>query len=536
MRFPFSPVASSSDRIRQLGTALLIASLTAVLMVGCAWDLDGSRNTGSLTISFDSAPGIGTLDLGDAFEEVAFFVVDADHFRKGGRTIRLGPNGDSFNEGPPLRSQFLDTDIVLSSEFALQTIDVTIGVDQTIAVPGGNARYIGVNAISGVSSVVFDNLIVGREYVVWIDAISLADNGAGGQRLGFGTVRIRSGAPSSITINLTQDRFPQFVDLLYNSYVKPFLKPVDLAQFSSVLYAGTGSASVTVDDGLDPWFDNPTYNRALVARLAFPDADASIFFLVFYDEFDEFGGDASLVVYLFEQSGVLEPSRTSYGLALFDPDSMEFSWPAGTIGGIDGFLEDGPEFYMEFLTTDPPLLSQAGFSGGGPSGGGTFGLSISGPGFIYGEGEDPATIEIDDLNFTFGAVLEVFEGFEFDGDFSYRDPQEFVVEDPIDWYTALDDLEYDGDLPSLVVGDLVTVTLGPAPAGYADVATLWGEDIYTDDSEIGAAAVHAGVLTLAGGTVTLEVLPGEESYPGTTSNGITSMEWDQWYRSYRFVE
>ncbi|TVR32533.1 MAG: hypothetical protein EA404_07035 [Spirochaetaceae bacterium] len=535
MSSPISPMASSYSRPRHVGTALAVASLVVLLMAGCAWDLDGSRNAGSLTISFGSASGIGTLDLGDAFEEVTFFVVDADHFRKGGRTIRLGPNGDSFNEGPPLRSQFLETDIVLSSEFALQTIDV-IDSDQTIAVPGGSARYIGANAIFGVSSVAFERLIVGKEYVVWVDAIAWADNGAGGQRLGFGTVRIRSGAPSSITIDLTQDRFPQFVDLLYNSYVKPFLKPVDLAQFSTILYAGAGSASVTVDDGFEPWFDSPSYNRALVARLAFPEADASIFFLVFYDEFDEFGGDASLVVYLFEQSGVLEPSRTSYGLALFDPDSMEFSWPAGTIGGVDGFLDDGPEFFMEFLTTDPPLLTQAGFSGGAPSSGGTFGLSISGPGFIYGEGEVPATIEINGLNFTFGPVLEVFEGFEFDGDFSFREPQEFVVEDPIDWYTALDDLEYDEILPSLVVGDLVTVTLGPAPAGYADVATLWGEDIYTDDSEIGGAAVHAGVLTLAGGTVTLEVLPGEDSYPGTTSNGITSEEWDQWYRSYRFVE
>ena len=49
------------------------------------------------------------------------------------------------------------------------------------------------------------------------------------------------------------------------------------------------------------------------------------------------------------------------------------------------------------------------------------------------------------------------------------------------------------------------------------------------DSEIGGAAVDAAVLTL-------EVLPGPGSYPGTTNNGITSMEWDQWYRSYRFVE
>ena len=519
-----------------VAVGLAIIMLTGLLLIGCSWSLNESSSTGSLQISFDGGSGVGALDLGSAFSELTFFVVEADHFRKGGRTVRLGPGGDPLIEEPDitLRTQSLNNNLVLAAEFSLQTIVAdTMSSEPVVSpVPGGTAKTYGWYSTSGVSSVSFDDLIVGKEYVVWIDAWTWED----GIRLGFGTVRIRSGAPSSITINLTQDRFPQFVDFLYNSYVKPFLKPVDLAQFSTVLYAGSGSAGVTVDDGFYPWSENPNYNRALVARLAFPEADAALFFLVFYDELDEFGGDASLVVYLFEQSGVLEPSRTSYGLALFDPDSMEFGWPAGTIGGIDGFLEAGPEFSMDFLTTDPPMLSQAGFSGGGPSGGGTFGLSISGPGFLYGEGEDPATIEINDLNFTFGPVLDVFEGFEFDGYFSYRDPQEFVIEDPINWYTVLDDLEHDEILPSLVVGDLVTVTLGPAPAGYADEATLWGDFIYTDDSEIGGAAVHAGVLTLAGGTVTLEVSPGQGSYPGTTSNGITSMEWDQWYRSYQFMQ
>ncbi|TVQ37598.1 MAG: hypothetical protein EA384_11605 [Spirochaetaceae bacterium] len=324
--------------------------------------------------------------------------------------------------------------------------------------------------------------------------------------------------------------------MLYDGYVKPYLRPVNLGQFSSVLYAGTGSASVAVDDGFDPWFDNPSYNRALVARLALPEVDINIFFLVFYDEFDEFGGDASLVVYLFEQAGILEPSRTSYGLALFDPELIEFNYTPGTIAGVEGFLDDGPEFYMEFLTSNPPVLSQAGFSGGGPSSGGTFNLSISGPGYIYGEGEDPAVIEISNLNFTFGPVLEAFEGFEFDGDFSYREPQSFVIDYPIDWYSSVDDLEYDGLVPQLIVGDQLTLTLDAAPPGYIDNPIVWGTDIYSDDSEIGGAAVHAGALTLAGGTVTLRILPGQDFYEGSTRNGITTTEWDTfWYRSYEFL-
>nr|AUN37568.1 hypothetical protein [uncultured bacterium] len=54
-------------------------------------------------------------------------------------------------------------------------------------------------------------------------------------------------------------------------------------------------------------------------------------------------------------------------------------------------------------------------------------------------------------------------------------------------------------------------------------APVWGTDIYTEGSSICAAAVHAGAITLEnGGLVTIEILPGEPSYPGSARNGITS--------------
>jgi hypothetical protein len=70
--------------------------------------------------------------------------------------------------------------------------------------------------------------------------------------------------------------------------------------------------------------------------------------------------------------------------------------------------------------------------------------------------------------------------------------------------------------------------------GTAD--SVWGTDVYTDDSSIGTAAVHAGVITLAaGGSVTIRILPGQSSYAGSTANGVTSGDWDAYEGSFEFV-
>jgi hypothetical protein len=82
------------------------------------------------------------------------------------------------------------------------------------------------------------------------------------------------------------------------------------------------------------------------------------------------------------------------------------------------------------------------------------------------------------------------------------------------------------------VNDTMTFTLvaGGSPG------TVWGTDVYTDDSSIGTAAVHAGLITFAaGGTVTIRILPGQASYSGTTRNGVTSLDYGEWPGSFEFV-
>jgi hypothetical protein len=66
------------------------------------------------------------------------------------------------------------------------------------------------------------------------------------------------------------------------------------------------------------------------------------------------------------------------------------------------------------------------------------------------------------------------------------------------------------------------------------LATVWGDaSAYTDDSHICTAAVHAGVITAqAGGTISVKPQPGRESYPASTANGVTTLDYGSWQASY----
>jgi hypothetical protein len=60
------------------------------------------------------------------------------------------------------------------------------------------------------------------------------------------------------------------------------------------------------------------------------------------------------------------------------------------------------------------------------------------------------------------------------------------------------------------------------------VATAWGtaEASYTDDSSVCTAAVHAGAITVDdGGRVRIQMVEGRESYPSSTANGVTTIDW-----------
>jgi hypothetical protein len=63
--------------------------------------------------------------------------------------------------------------------------------------------------------------------------------------------------------------------------------------------------------------------------------------------------------------------------------------------------------------------------------------------------------------------------------------------------------------------------------------SVWGTDVYTDDSALATAAVHAGILeTSETGLVAVTIISGQASYTGTTRNGITTSQYGSWYGSY----
>ncbi|ANV86973.1 LCCL domain-containing protein [Picosynechococcus sp. PCC 7117] len=68
-------------------------------------------------------------------------------------------------------------------------------------------------------------------------------------------------------------------------------------------------------------------------------------------------------------------------------------------------------------------------------------------------------------------------------------------------------------------------------------ASVWGTDIYTNDSAICVAAVHAGEIDLAtGGPITIEIAPGQDSYTGGDRNGVVTADYGSWGGSFIFLD
>ena len=69
------------------------------------------------------------------------------------------------------------------------------------------------------------------------------------------------------------------------------------------------------------------------------------------------------------------------------------------------------------------------------------------------------------------------------------------------------------------------------------IGTVWGTKEYTADSSICTAALHAGLVTLEdGGEVSFELVDGRDEYRASTANGVTSLEYGTYDRSFRFTD
>ncbi|MEX2172690.1 MAG: LCCL domain-containing protein [Pirellulales bacterium] len=66
--------------------------------------------------------------------------------------------------------------------------------------------------------------------------------------------------------------------------------------------------------------------------------------------------------------------------------------------------------------------------------------------------------------------------------------------------------------------------------------SVWGSDVYTDDSSLATAAVHAGILQPGQtGIVRVRIMPGRADYEGSTTRGVTTHSYGPWEGSFQFV-
>ena len=83
------------------------------------------------------------------------------------------------------------------------------------------------------------------------------------------------------------------------------------------------------------------------------------------------------------------------------------------------------------------------------------------------------------------------------------------------------------------VGDQLSIDCPPEGAA----SSIWGVEIYTDDSSICTAAVHVGLLNFAdGGRVLIEIAPGEDAYLSGSANDVESNSWPSWSGSFVFPD
>jgi len=82
-------------------------------------------------------------------------------------------------------------------------------------------------------------------------------------------------------------------------------------------------------------------------------------------------------------------------------------------------------------------------------------------------------------------------------------------------------------------GRILTFSCAP----FIELHTVYGTDLYTDDSYLCSAAVHAGVITQkAGGLATIKLLKGHHTFTASARHGLTSQSTDGWQgQSFMFV-
>jgi hypothetical protein len=69
-----------------------------------------------------------------------------------------------------------------------------------------------------------------------------------------------------------------------------------------------------------------------------------------------------------------------------------------------------------------------------------------------------------------------------------------------------------------------------------EIQNVWGSDLYTDDSSVCSAAVHAGIIDVeTGGQVSIRMISGQGAYTSSSRNGVSTIGYGNWHGSYIFL-
>jgi LCCL domain-containing protein/VWA domain-containing protein len=87
-----------------------------------------------------------------------------------------------------------------------------------------------------------------------------------------------------------------------------------------------------------------------------------------------------------------------------------------------------------------------------------------------------------------------------------------------------------------IKGKLGSTHIVSCPAGCSEGLSIWGTDVYTGDSSICRAAIHAGLIDPQGGRVGVVLEKGRPAYRGSTQNEIRSSDYGAYGSSFRLVQ
>ena len=101
----------------------------------------------------------------------------------------------------------------------------------------------------------------------------------------------------------------------------------------------------------------------------------------------------------------------------------------------------------------------------------------------------------------------------------------------LDWHTDLKHFQVDSEK---FVGQRFAFEC-PEQTKKAKKKSVYGTNVYSSDSPICVAALHAGVIERDGGRVTVQLNPGVDRYVGSKKNGVSSQSRPATRRSFVFI-